>query len=262
MVHGFDIPRTDTDGFRGAVARSHGVLENLGLELITVETNAWELPGEYAHFVALRLASVLHLVAGRFGTGLIPASASYEALLLPLGSSPVTDRLLGSSNFAVVNDGAGYNRLEKLRLLAGWGEAIESLRFCPVNPRHDRNCGRCTKCILMILTFRVLGIEPRCFDPVPTDELVLRRAGQIQSHPFFVHEARTILDEADARGIDEPWMRALRRRVWLIRSKQSVRELFPVLADRVAAAHRRVHTRRNAFDAWRRPRGSSPRSSS
>jgi hypothetical protein len=170
--------------------------------------------------------------------------------------------LLGSSSFAVVHDGAAYNRLEKLRLLAGWGEAIESLRVCPVDPRHDRNCGRCTKCILMILTFRVLGIEPRCFDPVPTDETVLRRAGSIQSHPLFVQEARTILDEAAARGINEPWVRALRRRVWLIRSKESLRQLFPVFADRVAAAHRRVHTRRTAFGAWRRSQGSKPRSSS
>src|SRR3990172_3122972 len=119
MIHGMDIPRADTAGFDGALARSRRMLDSLALDAISVRTNAWELlTSRYTHFPALGVASALHVVGGGFGTGLLASTASYAALEFPINSNPMSDALLGGSSFAIVHDGAAYNRLEKIRRLA------------------------------------------------------------------------------------------------------------------------------------------------
>jgi hypothetical protein len=163
--------------------------------------------------------------------------------------------MLGSSTFEIVHDGAAYNRVEKLRLIANWEEAIESLRVCLVDPRHDRNCGQCNKCILTILAFWVLGIEPRCFETVPSDAMVVRWAASFPNRSFYEHEAHALVHEAETRDVSEEWVRAMRRRLWLIRSKEGVRRSFPGFADRVATVHRRVHARQRSLREWLRSRG-------
>jgi len=206
-----------------------------------VRTNAWELlPTTYSHFPALGVASALHLVAGRFGAGLFPATASYRHLVLPLDSTPLSDPMLGSSRFEIVHDGAAYNRLEKVRHLAKWDEAVDSLRVCLEDPRHDRNCGRCRKCLLTFLAFRVLGVEPRCFETPPSAEAVLAWTRSFSSHPVFVADMRAILDEASARGMTEPWVRAGRRRLRVIAARRALTELSPAFSDRAARGYRRL----------------------
>jgi hypothetical protein len=182
----------------------------------------------------------MHLLGGRFGTGLLPGTASYAELVLPLDSTPLSDPLLGGSSFAIVHDGAAYNRLEKIRRLAGWPEAVANLRFCLEDPRHDRNCGRCRKCLLTYLAFHVLGCEPGCFDVPPSPDVVLRWARRFSSHPVFVAEMRAILAEADARGIDETWVATARRRLRVIGANQLLTQLSPAWSARARAAYQRA----------------------
>ena len=68
MLHGVDIPRADATGFRGAAERSRRMLDSLGLDLVTVETNAWDFLAS-REFLALGLGAGLHLLGARFGTG-------------------------------------------------------------------------------------------------------------------------------------------------------------------------------------------------
>ena len=107
MVHGVDIPREDVDGFRRAAARSRRMLESVGLELVTVETNAWQPQPPNTRYVAIGVAASLHLLSARFGAGLIPSTVDYANLVIPISSNPVSDPLLGSRSLPIVHDGAG-----------------------------------------------------------------------------------------------------------------------------------------------------------
>lgn len=246
MIHGVDIPRADTAGFVAARARSRRMLASVGLELLTVETNAWELAAGTSHFVIPGIASALHLLGGRFGAGLVPSTASYRALALPLDSTPLSDWMLGGASFAVVHDGAAYNRLEKVRALLDWDEAMTSLRVCFAGPQRDRNCGRCPKCMLTLLAFEALGAAPRCFDSRPSDTEKARWAARFPDHKLFVAEAQALVDEAAARGLRASWVKPMSRRLRVLRAKQAARYLSPTLAHRGGLALRELGRLRGA----------------
>jgi hypothetical protein len=238
MIHGVDIPRVNVVGFARSAARSRRMVESVGLDLVTVQTNLWEVVSGRWYPIGAGLSSVLHLLGARFGTGLIPGTTSYRHLVFPLGSSPVMDVMLGSDSFEILHDGAGVERFEKLQHLANWDAALDDLRVCLADPQHHRNCGKCLKCMLMVASFRVLGVTPRCFESLPSPQAILEWAPSLPSSPVYVQEAQTLVDEAASRGLDEPWVRALRRRLRVITTKRAIRAAAPTWSGRVAAAHR------------------------
>ncbi|MFA5886021.1 MAG: hypothetical protein WDA60_19380, partial [Acidimicrobiia bacterium] len=185
MIFGIDIPVTEPDGFARASARSRRIVDSRGLEFVTVATNAWELPVSVPHFTGMGVAAALHTLGGRFGAGLIPSTAAYEDLVVPLNTSPVSDWLLGASRFEIVHSGALFNRFEKLRVLTDWPEAMANLRVCLLDPRRDHNCGKCNKCMLTLAAFRIVGVEPACFDRPVTDEELLRWSRNLPSARYY-----------------------------------------------------------------------------
>jgi hypothetical protein len=243
MIHGVDIPRADLVGFTRAAARSRRFVGDVGLDLLTVQTNMWEVARGRAYPIGAGLASVLHLLGGRFTTGLIPATMTYDHLV-PLGSSPVSDNLLGGRSFTVEHDGAATERFDKIRALSGWEAARRDLRVCLYSGERDRNCGRCTKCVFAILAFRLLGDAPPCFDRMPDTGEVLRIVRSVPSNPVYLQEATRLANEAVARGVDDDWVRALRRRLWSMRTKDAVRGVAPRWSSRVTDAHRWVVAQR------------------
>jgi hypothetical protein len=237
MIQGVDIPRVHVVGFRRAAARSRAMVESIGLDLVTVETNAWELFTQ-PYPIAAGIASAFHLLGTRYGRGLLPGTVSYQHLQFPLGSTPVADPLLGSGTVEIVHDGAAYERFDKVAALLEWPEALEHLRVCLQDPHRDRNCGTCPKCMITQLAFRVLDVVPGCFEPFPSDAEFAAWAGSLPSLPLYEQEAQTILDRATARGVRAPWIRPLARRVQVIRTKRAIRTVAPVWSDRVAGVHR------------------------
>jgi hypothetical protein len=220
------------------------MLRSLGLDLITVRTNAWELlPNADRHSSALGVAAALQLLGGGFGAGLLPSTATYSQLVLPLDSTPMSDWLLGSASFEIIHDGAAYNRLEKVRQLSEWDEALDNLRVCLEDPGHDRNCGQCRKCLLTYLAFQVLDVEPRCFETVPSPAAVRAWAGSFTSHRLFVADMRAIVAEADRRGLRQPWIRAAKRRLRVISARRAVTALSPALSRRAAQVAWKVRRR-------------------
>ena len=244
MIHGMDIPRSDATGFAGAVERSQRMLRSVDLPLITVSTNGWELHGTGTHFPILGITSSLQLVGGCFGAGLVSSTSTYRNLVFPLESTPASDPLLGSSAFEIVHYGAACDRLEKVRSLARWPEAVDHLRGCLQHPSHAGNCGRCHKCLLTYLCFRVLGVKPGCFEPIPSDDIVLEWARRLSVSPVFIADMTAILDEADARGVDEPWVRAARRRLRKTATRRALSMLSPSLSRRAFALYARRPRRR------------------
>ena len=249
MVRGIDIPLTDPIGFSGAAARGRRMSDALGLEHVVVATNTWELPVPEEHYTGMGIAAALHVLAGGFGAGLIPSTATYRDLVVPLNSSPVSDWRLGGAAFRIEHDAAQYNRFEKLRYLATWPEAMDSFRVCLQDPRHDRNCGVCNKCMMTLTAFHIIGVEPTCFDRVPTTDDIHRWARTIPRNRYYLQEGSFLVDAADAAGLDEPWVSALRTRIRVARLKDGVRSAFPELAERAASAHRRVDALRARFSS-------------
>ena len=216
--------------------------DELGLELVVVATNVWTLPVPIDEYTGMGVCAGLHVLGGGHAVGMIPSTATYRDLVVPLNSSPVSDWLLSSSAFAIVHDGACYNRLEKLRALAAWPAAMDALRVCLLDPRQDRNCGECNKCMMTLTAFRVIGVEPPCFDRIPSGDELRRWARTLPSVDYYLQEGAFLVDAATEQGIDEPWVGALRNRIRRVHLKNGVRNAFPGVAGDVATAHRRVNT--------------------
>jgi hypothetical protein len=173
LVHGFDLPLADTDTFAQAEARAREVARLFGKRLIVLRTNMrWERPSvpvltnmrwewphvpcgwEMSHGAAM--AAVAHALAPNHGKVYIASSHSY-ADLHPWGSHPLLDPLWSSNSVKIIHDG-GETRINKLRALASYPEALARLRVC-VESLGSHNCGRCEKCVRTMLGLRALGID-------------------------------------------------------------------------------------------------------
>jgi hypothetical protein len=208
---GLDMPVNDRRGYRAAVERLRPVTDEAGIELIEVATNIrTHLPDwEMEHGAAL--ASVLCLFAGRFGAGLIPATAPYQ-LMFPWGSNPVTDPMLGGA-FEVLHDSAGVLRFEKLRALVRWPAALERLRVCWSSRDPARNCGRCAKCCQLAMGLQALNAPLACFDEPPSAAALAAFAAKAILSNLERLDFSCILKAAGMVSLDEPWVAALSARL-------------------------------------------------
>ncbi len=216
MVHGFDIPLEEEEGYRRASAKAERQLGTLGLTLHRVATNFRQLPVDWVDSFGAAVASVLTLFQGGFDTGLLPSGipfAAYRSLVE--GSNPITDPLLSSAAFKIVADGSGFQRIEKVAALAQWQEGIGDLRPCSRNPVRDENCCECEKCIRNILSFRALGLgRPICFAKDVSDEQIMALV-PIKGIMIDVGYD-SIIRFATNNGLgDAQWVRTVRRAVRL-----------------------------------------------
>ncbi len=209
MAHGFDIPLEDHDAFTLALHKAGLILGSIGLDLIPVVTNFREINAKwyYTETHGAGVASCLLLLQGGYSYGLIGSTEPYNSLVIPWGSNPITDRMLGSDSFTIIHDGAAYTRSEKIRTIAQWPEALKYLRVCWQGEHKDRNCGQCEKCIRTILNFRVLGVDlPECFERDVSDSQILRMRN-LGSVPLAYLEE--ILATAKNRELEGSWIKAL-----------------------------------------------------
>lgn len=246
MLHGMDVPLTDPDGFARAAARARRMTDDLGIPLVPVVTNAWLLPVVIRHFTGMGVAAGLHLLAGGAGAGLVPSTAAYRDLVVPMNSSPVSDGLLGGSDFMIVHDGASADRFTKVAALAAWPEALASMRVCLRHDGHDDNCGVCNKCMMTLTALHVLGVDAPGFAHRPDAAAIDRWVRTLPRGEYYLQEGAVLARQARARGVGEPWVGALERRIRRARIKAGVRAAAPQVSARVAQAHRRWAARRPA----------------
>jgi hypothetical protein len=212
LAAGFDIPLGDAAGFRRAEAGVRAVLDSAGLPLATVATNWRDVAcGDWELEHGAALAACLTQFAGRHGCGLIAADLPVDIPHPPWGNNPVTTPLL-SGAMAIVHDGAGLTRPDKVALLAGWPAALRHLRVCWEGPARDGNCGHCEKCMRTQLSFLAVGQPiPPAFPHPFTRAQLLRLA---MPRLAVLRAYRQILAAAERRGIDAPWMGLLRLVLW------------------------------------------------
>jgi hypothetical protein len=181
----------------------------------------------------------LSLLAGRFGSMMIPNNVNYGELRRVWGSHPVSDPLLASRSFHVTDDGADYNRPGKIGLLTQWPEAMRYLRVCFVNPDSHANCCRCEKCIRTILSFRAAGCGlPPAFNHDVTDRQIRRTRLLRDNHMNYwldvirAAERNSMGGASWVRSARAAVRRSRRRRMWdrlkrpLLPLRNAVRVLF------------------------------------
>lgn len=173
FVHGFDIPLAEAEGFASAARNAREVLSDIGLELLAVKTNIREACDvNWEHFCGSALGATFAGMKKYAGMALIGSGDSYDSLITPWGSHPISDPLMSSGSLRILHDGAGFDRSEKIRLISAWRKGSENLRVCWAGGVHDRNCGKCEKCVRTRLYFLLAGLaQPPCFDgPLQPDD--------------------------------------------------------------------------------------------
>jgi hypothetical protein len=234
MVHGFDIPLDQPDVFDRAAQKARLTLASVGMELIPVATNFREMGGNWDDAHGAGVASCLMLLQGRYSAGLIACGYKYSDIPIPpYGTNPITDWMLSGGTFRIVTDGAAYTKIEKIKLFNEWPEATKYLRVCWSGEYKDRNCCRCQKCVVAMLSFRLLGLPlPESFERDISDQEIMRLRyhdqGQIRSMRILAWRAR----KAKVRA---SWVRALEFSVWNNRLRLALMERLPLrsLARRV-----------------------------
>jgi hypothetical protein len=209
VIQGFDVGLDNQDGFADALDRTRPVLDERGLETYTVRTNSKALEHQrWEESCGAELAACLQLFSSTHRYGMVGSTEPYNAMVIPWGSTPVTDHLLSSSTLQIIHDGARFSRMEKLVEVAKDATAMRNLRVCWEGPRQGQNCGSCEKCVRTRLGFMAIGLDrPPCFEtgwnPSTVRSLPLRNDVQLG-------ELRSILAFVERRGIDAAWVHDLR----------------------------------------------------
>lgn len=246
FVHGFDIPLADGDSFAAGCRRAEPLLAGLGVRVVPIRTNFREaFPDRWEQAYGPALAACFHQLRPHCGEALLSSSRTYDALIFPMGSNVITDPLLSSADLAVVEDGAGLNRCEKISRLAAWPAGVEALRVCWEGAQRDRNCGECEKCVRTMYNFLAAGLPvPPCFDRTPTVALLERI--RLRS-PVLVEEWAQLLLVAQRNGIGAKWVDVARRKVARYQRRMAVREAAGRLARATLPAGVRRLVRRAVF---------------
>jgi hypothetical protein len=134
LASGFDFSLDKDETFARRAASAESLLNGIGLNLITMQTNFRELNSHWIYTHGAALASSLMLFKRQFTEGIIAGTYDYNRLLLPWGSNPVTDHLLSSNSFQIIHDAPHWSRGGKLGALKNWPAAYDQGKHCP-SPR-------------------------------------------------------------------------------------------------------------------------------
>jgi hypothetical protein len=209
IVHGFDIPTSDTEGFGLAYEKAERITSSVGVPLISARTNLRELPNDWEDAFATKLASVLHVFNETFEGAIFASCRSYALANVPWGSNPVSNPWLRTSFFPVRTDGTELNRLEKVKLISEWETALNNIRVCWEGGIPGKNCGTCWKCVRTQLLLVALGITPReNFKAQLCPGMVVKIRPRNERQLFILSE---ILDYCNRNNLSAWWTDELRK---------------------------------------------------
>ncbi|PWN56272.1 hypothetical protein [Abyssibacter profundi] len=153
------------ENFDAATAVLQEVVAQLGVELLTAETNIYRHwmdrdPGFFywtRTYNGAALAAVAQGVPSQLNRVLI-ASSDHMRSMEPWGTHPLLDPCFSSHDLQVEHDSIDMSRLQKTREIAGSPLALAHLRVCDVQPPPGFfNCGACEKCVRTMMMLEGLG---------------------------------------------------------------------------------------------------------
>lgn len=223
MVRGFDIPLDNKVEFTTAKEIGSSTLNSVGLPLLSITTNFRQIVNvkwEYTHAAAI--VSAFHGYKALIDTCIIGSTESYDALVIPWGSSPITDGLLSSNSFTVLHDGASYNRSRKVFEISKWEIGSNNIRVCWKGEQKDRNCGKCEKCVRTAFNFLANRLD------VPDNLHVYDYINSLKKAKFtnkvIISEWNQILKLAKHNNINEKWVRILSNKLSLYKVKKFLKQ--------------------------------------
>ncbi|MDA9981505.1 PqqD family peptide modification chaperone [Gammaproteobacteria bacterium] len=218
MIQGFDTALKHQDKFEHSYANGLELLDGTGIELMSMRTNIQKHLGHWLDGHGLLLGAALTLLSRRYGTGIIANTTPYE-MLSPLGSNPVTDPMMGSETFRIINHGGEVPRFEKIRAIVDWPPVLDHLRVCWRKSRLNiLNCGKCLTCVLASLSLRCLGVTPRSLPAEIEPGLVAKVLADSSTGRIDWYDMKCIVNEAEARGIaDADWLRPVKDKIAAMR---------------------------------------------
>ncbi len=155
-IEGFHIPLQEKEASAKLTHDLRKIADVLQIEFITVRTNLRRF-GNWYDFHGAAMASCLSLFKKKFTAGMLGSSHPYAYLRFPWGSNPITDSLMSSSDFSIINYGSGFTRIQKIEKLSTWQPYQEAVNVCIRN--YYLNCGQCEKCIRTLLSYKALGLH-------------------------------------------------------------------------------------------------------
>ncbi len=215
FVHGCDIPLENHRFRERVVGRLRELAENIGVELVEVETDLLGFSDRYCHwgyhYHGAGLTAIAMLLSGSLRKVYL-ASSDYYSNIVPWGSTSLTDHLWNTPLLEMVNDGAERDRIGKLTFLSREPGVLRHLRVCFQNPDDGVNCGRCEKCQRTMVALRILGLEekeaPVFGAPLDLEAMVESREAQRAAETML--SWRGNLREAERRNNDPELVAALR----------------------------------------------------
>jgi hypothetical protein len=186
-IEGFDVNIDYDKECKTVVERNQRLFsDRKDLRFLNVRTNLKYLLSIKKFWTshACVLASTASLFRKTWGGCLVGSSHSYLHLS-PWGSHPLTDRLLSSNSFEIHHDMV-FTRVEKLKALFAWPEALANLKVCwegqyRYDTPPDTNCCCCDKCVRTMLAFRALGHE---IPPSFPGDLTPEKVRGLRNKPF------------------------------------------------------------------------------
>jgi hypothetical protein len=223
IVHGFDIPLNDQSAFNNARRRAQNTLRDVGINLFPIETNYRDISRvNWEHSFSCALVATLSNFKNSAGTCIVGSSEPYDSLVIPWGSSPITDHLLSSDEFVVMHDGASHSRTEKVKEISTWKAGADNLRVCWQGDLKDKNCGACEKCIRTKLNFlAVKSPIPSCF---PKSNIINDLEGVVLSNDVVRAEWRQLYEFSEKNRIEEPWVQKVSK---IINRKTLIDRVLP-----------------------------------
>lgn len=153
IVQGMDISIERDDFYNAAMERAQLILNGTGVPLLGMKTNSRELGQDWEDSFGLQLIACFLALQKNFSYAIKGSEEPYDALLLPWGSTPMTDYLCSTECLQIEHDGAAYDRTEKVEWLSKNTAICDYLRVCWAGPDLGKNCGVCEKCIRTMLNF-------------------------------------------------------------------------------------------------------------
>ncbi len=153
FIRGYDPELTEAERDRvyGPAVKSVSKLAastGIGLRQISTNLRALDpaLPLWIKQFHGPAMAATAH--AAIPGRATVSFAATFDiANMEAWGSHPLIDSSLSTERISFVHWGSPFSRLEKIRDLLNWPEALSGVWVCTAKVADVQNCGNCEKCI-------------------------------------------------------------------------------------------------------------------